>query len=70
MDLKSTMNQFSIIKIYTIFNSKMQILFKFPLTLNQEALEISRDIKQGAKFHGLKVLKSDRVCSLITVGLC
>ena len=34
-DLKITMNRFNITKIYTIFtNSKIQILFRFPRTIN------------------------------------
>ena len=38
--MKSTMNQFNIIKIYTFsHNSRIQILFKFPKTINLETLE-------------------------------
>ena len=63
------MNKFNIIKIYTTsHNSRIQVLFKF--SQNRRHWNIPRDIKQGAKFHGLKVLKSYRNYCLITMELC
>ena len=41
--MKSTVNQLNITKIYTIFTqSRIQILFKFPYTMNQETVELTQ----------------------------
>ena len=72
VDLKSTVNQFNIIKIYTVFTEQH----------STNSIQDPIDYKPGnigtypgtynkvQKFHGLKVLKSYGVCSLITVELC
>ena len=66
------MNQFNIIKIYTIFTQQQDTI----------SIHVPVDYKPGdagtypmlynkmQKLHGLKVLKSYRVCSLTTVELC
>ena len=62
------MNQFNIIKIYAIFIQQQDTnSIQVPIDYKtRRHWNISKDIKQGAKFHGLKVLKSYRVCFLIT----
>ena len=66
------MNQFSIIKIYSIFTQQwdknsIQVPIDFKLGDTGTYPETKDQVQ---KFHGLKVLKSFRVCSLITVELC
>ena len=56
--LKSTMNQFSIVKIYNNFSCyiRIQILFKFPKTTNQETLEYIQGHKTKVQnFHNRRL---------------
>ena len=54
------MNQFNIIKIYTIFTQQQGTnSIHVPIDYNPgDNWNISRDVKQSEKFHGLKVLRS------------
>ena len=66
MDLKSILNKFNVIMVYTIFTQQQ----------NTNPIQVPKDCKPGEtgiypgvwnkiqKFHGLKVLKSYTVCSL------
>ena len=50
VDLKSTMDQFNIIKIYTIFTQQQDTnSVQVPIDYKPETLEHIWDIKQGAK---------------------
>ena len=49
VDLKSIVNQFSIRFIQFSRNSRIQILFKFPQTINQETLEHIQGYRIGCK---------------------
>ena len=69
MDLKNTMNQFNIIKIYTVFTQQedtnsIQVPIDYKLGDTEIYLGTENMVQ---KFHDLKVLKSYRVCTLITV---
>ena len=65
------MNQFNIIKIYRIFTQRDTNPIQVPTDyINQEKLEHIPRHKTVQKFHHLKVLKSYKTCSLITVELC
>ena len=66
------MSQFDIIKIYAIFpqqydTNSIQVPIDYKLGDTGTYPEIQDQVQ---KFQGLKVLKSYRVCSLITVQLC
>ena len=54
---ESTMNQFNIITIYTIFTQQWDTN-SIQVLIIRRYWNISGDIKQGGKFHGLKVLQS------------
>ena len=54
---ESTMNQFNIITIYTIFTQQWDTN-SIQVLIIRRYWNISEDIKQGGKFHGLKVLQS------------
>ena len=64
------MNQFKIIKIYIIF-TQQQDINSIPIDYKPEDTETYPGTENKVqKSHGLKILKSYRVCSLITVESC
>ena len=70
--LANTMNQFNIIKIYTIPTQQQDTnSIQVPIDYNPgDTGTYPGTENKVQKCHGLKVLKSYRVCSLITVKLC
>ena len=69
VDLKGTMGQFNIIKIYVIF-TQQQDTNSIQVPINYKLGDIGTYLgtyNKLQKFHGLKVLKSHRVGPLITV---
>ena len=66
------MNQFNIIKIYTIPTQQQDTnSIQVPIDYNPgDTGTYTGTENKVQKCHGLKVLKSYRVCSLITVELC
>ena len=64
------MNQFRIIKIYIIF-TQQQDINSIPIDYKPEDTGTYPGTENKVqKSHGLQILKSYRVCSLITVESC
>ena len=66
------MNQFNMIKIYTIF-TQQQDTNSIPVPIDYKLGDTGtypETHNKVQKFHGMKVLKSHIVCSLITRELC
>ena len=65
------MNRVDIIKIYTVFIKQDPNCIQVPIDYKLEDTgTYPETYDQVQKFHGLKVLKSYRLCFLITVKLC